>query len=130
MKPKHKYFRNQRYKQSLETKYNTNYNKYCNSNSIIFKTNELATNIQPNYDYRTGEDITAFVRWDRNKGGYIYYERPDVPYTLIHKHYTYIRKKYYKKYAAKSFRKNNNKILISSNRSLYKKVNNIRNKIW
>lgn len=130
MKNHHKYFRNKRYKQSLEKKYDADYNWCCNPNSIIFKTNELATNIQPDYNYRTGEDITAYVKWDRNRGGYNYYERPDVPYTLIHKHYGCTRKKWYKSYAAKRFRRNSNKLLNFSDKSLYKKVTNIWNEIW
>ena len=45
MKPKHKYFRNQRYKNSIERKYNNGYNESY-PNNIVFLSMIMAPSIE------------------------------------------------------------------------------------
>lgn len=78
---RHKYFRNQRYKQALLTKYYNGRNTYYPS-SIIFITKEPATNIQPITYF--GYTDTEFCR-SKNHNRYEYWSRPDVQYTIIEK---------------------------------------------
>lgn len=114
MKNRHKYFRNQRYKHSLEIRY-TNINAYMGPEKfLVFITSEPDLKVENSLYY-----------YKESRGCYIYLDRPNIPYTLICKncHNRSKRKKIYRNYCNRKFRKNNQKWLNSSNRAMYKKVN-------
>jgi hypothetical protein len=111
MKPKHKYFRNQRYKNSLERKYNNGYNESYPSN-IVFLTEEQ--------DSRAKREATWWCSYDfKKKTRYIYYAKPEVPYTIKEEHHKPCKvKRFFKKYSNRVVRRTKD---IYKGRS-YKKV--------
>lgn len=111
MKPKHKYFRNQRYKNSLERKYNNGYNESYPSN-IVFLTEDL--------DPRAKREEVWGCNYDfKKKTHYKYYARPEVPYTIIVERYRPSEsKRFFKKYSNRVVRRSKG----SYNGGSYKKV--------
>lgn len=122
MNNRHKYFRNLRYKQKLETRYdNRATGRYGSWNGVYFITDEVdPRNLREEfYQYQTRywktevtpeeyvnmrlEDLTKKYR---GHDYYLYYDRPEVPYSIIE--YTdrpYGKaKKFYKKYTNKIIR--------------------------
>ena len=100
MKPRHKYFRNQRYKNSLERKYNNGYNKSYPSN-IVFLTEEQ--------DPRAEREDNWWWSYDfKKKTYYKYYDRPEVSYTIIEEQSRPSNiKRFFKKYSNRVVRRNN-----------------------
>lgn len=94
MNNRHKYFRNLRYKQKLEAKYNNG------NNHIYFITKEPDTR-QCRYLNRSYEKF-------RGHDYYISWERPEVPYTIIKWHDEYGYKKFCKKYSNRIVRRSKN----------------------
>lgn len=74
----HKYFRNQKYKDSLIQKYRSGGNEYY-PGCVRFLTKVPATNIKNHNVLRWGSDIY----WNACHGRYEYWEMPDVPFTVI-----------------------------------------------
>jgi hypothetical protein len=100
MNNRHKYFRNLRYKQKLETQYN---NRDYSWSRVYFVTKEP----DPRYAREWGDRL--YYRIDKKYRGhdyYLYYDRPEVPYSIIE--YTdrpYGKsKKFYKKYTSRVIR--------------------------
>ncbi len=112
MKPKHKYFRNQRYKNSLERKYNNGYNESYPSN-IVF----LSKDPDPRAK-REG----AWWPWShdfKKKTHYKYYAKPEVPYTIMEEQYRPSEvKRFFKKHSNRVVRRSKG----SYNGGSYKKV--------
>jgi hypothetical protein len=100
MNNRHKYFRNLRYKQKLEAQYDNRDYSWCR---VYFLTKEP----DPRYErerhlrFRSGTDEKY-----RGHDYYLYYDRPEVPYTVIE----YVdrpygkNKKFYKKYTSRILR--------------------------
>lgn len=80
MDSRHKYFRNQKYKQKLMAKYYQGYNRSYPSN-IVFISKDKATNI--NY---------PDIYFDKSHGRYVYWQKPDVPYSIQEKKYSLNKK--------------------------------------
>lgn len=98
MNNKHKYFRNLRYKQKLERKYD-NYNRH-----IYFITEEpdpKELRSLNNYPYLCKSYLDKF----RGHDYYISWERPEVPYSIKHWHTKNHYKTYYKRYANRIVRR-------------------------
>ena len=117
MNNRHKYFRNLRYKQKLETKYN-NRSKY-GWTGVYFITDELDPKfIRENTlkrlwrsTYLTAEEnIQRKIEINSKKHNghdfYLYYERPEVPYSILEStDMLYGKaKKFYKKYTTRVIR--------------------------
>ena len=98
MKPKHKYFRNQRYKNSLERKYNNGYNESY-PNNIVFLTEEQ--------DPRAKREENWLWSYDfKKKTHYKYYARPEVHYTVMEEQYRQSEfKRFFKKYSNRVVRR-------------------------
>ena len=97
MNNRHKYFRNLRYKQKLETQYTNRGYSWC---KVYFITKEP----DPRHAREWGN--RPYYRIDKKYRGhdyYLYYDRPEVPYSIVE--YTdrpYGKnKKFYKKYTSR-----------------------------
>ena len=117
MNNRHKYFRNLRYKQSLETRYNhRGTGRYGGWTGVYFVTDEVdPRDIREQfYQYQTRywkNDVTPeeytkmrledLTKKSRGHDYYLYYDRPEVKYSIIeNKKATYgSMKSYYKKYS-------------------------------
>ena len=111
MNKRHKYFRNLRYKQKLESQYK------AHRGSIYFCTKEPDTRYErEHYHYR-------YWRGNEKKNGhnyYLYWDRPEVDYTIresLRGNYG-LRKQYYKKYSKKCVRRTKD----ITNNNQYRKV--------
>lgn len=113
---RHKYFRQQRYKQKLENKYDQGYNKTYPVN-IVFYTKEETNDT---------ENLTSYC-CQRYDGRYDFYERPQGCYS-INKCYRKREdvKKFFKKYSNKVVRRSSS----LTNRAQYKKIVGIWYKIY
>jgi hypothetical protein len=85
MNNRHKYFRNLRYKQKLETKHDRGgYNSH-----VYFITWEPDTRDrrESNNSYLSNPRLTP--EWDKRRGHdyYMYFDRPEVPYSIIEHHW-------------------------------------------
>ena len=80
---RHKYFRNKRYKQKLEARYNEFNGKYT---SLYFITNEPDPRgiREDNNFYLRNPDLSP-SEWDKRKGHayFMYFKRPEVPYSIM-----------------------------------------------
>jgi hypothetical protein len=117
MNNRHKYFRNLRYKQKLESRYDNRDYSWCR---LSFVTNEpdprYIREYAHKYQFRSKNDITYEEKVqnfldDANKpfrghDYYLYYDRPEVPYSIIeYKDRPYGKnKKFYKKYTTRILR--------------------------
>jgi hypothetical protein len=109
MKPKHKYFRNQRYKNSLKRKYNDGYNESYPSN-IIFLTEEPDPRAQREWGW--GGDF-------KKKTRYVYYAKPEVPYSMMEEQHGPCEvKRFFKNYSNRLVRRSSG----CYNGGSYKKV--------
>lgn len=107
---RHKYFREQRYKQKLENDYD-NHRRVFYGNPIVFITKEKDTKDHWHYIFDSPK---------RGRHYYVYYERPEVPYTILeHRKSRDNAKKYFKKWSNKCIRKAKNLHHCGSN---HKKV--------
>ena len=111
MKNRHKYFRNQRYIQNLEKRYIDNRRSH-----IYFITKEVDPRyIREEFPYIMKRlewakpDIDWFFEPAKGKGYYIYWDKPEIPYT--------IKEFYYKKSSWQKFNKSN------ANRNVRRKIN-------
>ena len=100
MNNRHKYFRNLRYKQKLEAQYDNRDYSWCR---VYFLTKE------PDPRYEREHNLSFRSYPDKKYRGhdyYLYYDRPEVPYSVIE----YVdrpygkNKKFYKKYTSKILR--------------------------
>ena len=86
MNNRHKYFRNLRYKQKLET--NHDHGGY--SANVYFITQEPDTRArrEDNNLYLRNPDYNPY-RWDKRTGHdyFMYFDRPEVPYSIIEHHW-------------------------------------------
>ena len=104
MNSRHKYFRNLRYKQKLETKYDNRSN--YGWSRVYFITKEL----DPRHvrEYQRRYPYSCYSVFDKDKGhdDYLYYDRPEVPYTIVEQtDRPYGKnKKFYKKYTSRVLR--------------------------
>lgn len=116
MKNRHKYFRNLRYKQKLETRYN---NRDYSWSRVYFLTEEpdpkyireYALKYLGRYSNCTLEEVIERQLKDMNTyyrghNYYLYYDRPEVPYTIVESEdRPYGKsKKFYKKYTSRVIR--------------------------
>lgn len=81
MNSRHKYFRNLRYKQKLET----NHNNGGYSSNVYFITKEPDTRALREDKHWYLGDPKLTPEWDKRRGHdyYIYFDRPEVPYSII-----------------------------------------------
>jgi hypothetical protein len=117
MNNRHKYFRNLRYKQKLENRYDNRDYSWCRLSFITDEPDpryirEYAHKYQfrSKYDITYEEKVQKFLD-DANKPFrgheyYLYYDRPEVPYSIIeYKDRPYGKnKKFYKKYTTRVVR--------------------------
>ena len=86
MNNRHKYFRNLRYKQKLEN----NHNKGGYSANVYFITQEPDTRArrEDNNFYLRNPDRSP-EEWDKRTGHdyFMYFDRPEVPYSIIEHHW-------------------------------------------
>lgn len=112
MNNRHKYFRNLRYKQKLESQY-----KAYRYSGICFYTKEP----DPRYE-REHQYCWCWCGDDKYRGHdyYIYYDRPEVDYTICENSLGYRRnaKRYFKKYSNKKVRRAKD----VSNHNQYRKI--------
>jgi hypothetical protein len=105
MNNRHKYFRNLRYKQKLETKYDNG------NRNIYFITNEPDPRAvrESNNFYLCHPEIDP-AEWERAHGHdyYISWKRPEIPYTAVEWNEEYGYKKFCKKYSNKIVRRSKN----------------------
>ena len=100
MNNRHKYFRNLRYKQKLETQYNN-----AGSN-VYFITKEPDPRHIREWGYRYPYSCFSVYKKYRGHDYYCYCDRPEVPYSTIeYKDRPYGKcKKFYKKYTSRIIR--------------------------
>jgi hypothetical protein len=115
MNNRHKYFRNLRYKQKLETKYN---NRGYSWSGVYFITKEP----DPRYAREWGNRL--YYRIDKKYRGhdyYLYYDRPEVPYSIVeYKDRPYGKsKKFYKKYTSRIIRHSEEALLHNQYRKQF-----------
>lgn len=100
MNNKHKYFRNLRYKQKLEKRYEEN-----SYSGICFFTKEVDTRYKR--EYKNSRWYREEKEKEKGHNYYLYFDRPEVKYTIHEDEdssYTK-RKQYYKRYSNKKVRK-------------------------
>lgn len=90
MKNKHKWFRNERYKQKLERDVDNHKTYYSN---VFFITKEVDYEyVQKRWNERWAYWWTDERKWEyltskeRGKDYYVYYDRPSVPYSIQYYH--------------------------------------------
>ena len=98
---RHKYFRNLRHKQKLEAKVGTNHTYWSH---VYFITEDPDPKYERECNYRflyysRGREVDSKAT---GKDYYIYYDRPEIPYTILKVHtkgkYSKL-KSYYKRYS-------------------------------
>ena len=85
MNNRHKYFRNLRYKQKLETKHDRGgYNSHA---YFITWEPDTRDRRESNNSYLSNPKLTS--EWDKRRGHdyYMYFDRPEVPYSIIEHHW-------------------------------------------
>lgn len=82
MNNRHKYFRNLRYKQKLEARYD-HYDGYHTGIYFLTKEPDPRAIREDNNFYLRNPKLTS--EWDKRKGHehFMYYKRPEVPYSVI-----------------------------------------------
>ena len=100
MNNRHKYFRNLRYKQKLESQYD---NRDYSWSRVYFVTKEPDPRYERERYFRfSGSDDEKY----RGHNYYLYYDRPEVPYSVIEDRDRPFgkNKKFYKKYTSRIVR--------------------------
>jgi hypothetical protein len=102
---RHKYFRDQLYKQKLESRYNGSRRKYTNVYFITKEPDPRAVRESNNF-YISHPDITP-EEWEKARGReyYIAYSRPEIAYSIQeHKHGRSAARVLFKKRAKKKLK--------------------------
>lgn len=103
MNNRHKYFRNLRYKQKLESQYDNRDYSWCR---VYFITKEPDPRHAREWGYRYPYSCWSVDDKYRGHDYYLYYDRPEVPYSIIEDRDRPFgkNKKFYKKYTNKIIR--------------------------